>query len=159
MWTCPFPVGMLAGNIQFTSKVSRAHSASQDDWYLSGKKIQLHITVLCLNTYSATVHLDAWNHWGHVTHICVSKINIIGSYNGLRLLGGSQPIIWTSAEILSIRTLWIYFSEILNEICTFSFRKMHSKMPPAKLRHFFFSLNVITQSNSLWADCTLDLEY
>ena len=40
-------------------------------------------------------------HWGRVTHICVSKLTIIGSDNGLAP-GWHQAIIWTSAGILLI---------------------------------------------------------
>ena len=41
-------------------------------------------------------------HWGRATHICVSKLTIIASDNGL-LLGWRQAIIWNNAGILSIR--------------------------------------------------------
>ena len=37
--------------------------------------------------------------WGQMTHICVSKLNIIGSDNGMSP-GWRQAIIWTSAGIL-----------------------------------------------------------
>ena len=50
-------------------------------------------------------------HWGRVTHICVSKLTIIGSDNGL-LPGRHQAIIWTNAEILSIGPIGTNFSEI-----------------------------------------------
>ena len=43
-------------------------------------------------------------HWGRVTHICVIKLTIIGSDNGLSP-GRRQAIIWTNAGILLIRTL------------------------------------------------------
>ena len=39
-------------------------------------------------------------HWGWVTHICVIKLNIIGSDNHL-LPAQHQAIIWTIARILS----------------------------------------------------------
>ena len=42
-------------------------------------------------------------HWGRVTHICVSKLTIIGSDNGLSP-GRRQAIIWTNAGILLIWT-------------------------------------------------------
>ena len=58
-------------------------------------------------------------YWGRVTHICVSKLSIIGSDNGLSP-GRRQAIIWTNAEILLIRTLGTNVSEILSEIHTFS---------------------------------------
>ena len=60
-------------------------------------------------------------------HICISEVTIIGSDNGL-LPGQCQAIIWTNAEILLIRTLETKFNEILNEIHTFLFNKMHLKM-------------------------------
>ena len=41
------------------------------------------------------------NHWGRVTHICVSELTIIGSNNGL-LPERHQAIIWTNAGILLI---------------------------------------------------------
>ena len=50
--------------------------------------------------------------WGRVTHICVSKIIIIGSDNGLSP-GPRQAIICTNAGILFIGPLGINFSEIL----------------------------------------------
>ena len=54
-------------------------------------------------------------HWGRVTHICVSKLNITGSDNGLSP-GRRQAIIWTNAGILSIEPLRTNFSEIVIEI-------------------------------------------
>ena len=43
-------------------------------------------------------------HWGRVTHICVRKLTIIGSDNGLSP-GRRQAIIWTNAGILLIGPL------------------------------------------------------
>ena len=60
-------------------------------------------------------------HWGRVTHICVGKLTIIGSDNGLSP-GRRQAIIWTNAEIMLIRPLE-NFSEIWIGIQTFSFKK------------------------------------
>ena len=65
-------------------------------------------------------------HWGRVTHKCVSKLTIIGSDNGLSP-GPRQAIIWTNAGILLIGPLETNFSEILIEIYTFSFKKIHLK--------------------------------
>ena len=48
-------------------------------------------------------------------HICLSKLNIIGSDNGLSP-GQRQAIIWTNARILSIRPLATNFNEFLNGI-------------------------------------------
>ena len=40
-------------------------------------------------------------HWGRVTHICISRLTITGSDNGLSP-GRRQAIIWTNAGILLI---------------------------------------------------------
>ena len=53
-------------------------------------------------------------HWGQAMHICVSKLTIIGSDNGLPL--GCQAIFWTNAGKLLIGPLGTNFSEILIEI-------------------------------------------
>ena len=74
-------------------------------------------------------------HWGWVTHICVSKLTIIGSDNGLSP-GRRQAIIWTNAGILLIRPLGTNFNGMLIEILTFSFMKMHLKVSSAKGVHF-----------------------
>ena len=83
-------------------------------------------------------------HWGRLTHICVSRITNIGSDNGLSL-GRHQTTIWTNVGILLIRTLGTNFSEILSEIHTFSFKKMHLKMSSAKWRPFCLDLNVLNR--------------
>ena len=82
-------------------------------------------------------------HWGVVTHICVCKLTIIGSNNGLSP-GRRQAIIWTNAGILLIWPLETNFSEIFIEIHTFSFKTMHFKMSSGKWRPFCFDLNVLT---------------
>ena len=82
-------------------------------------------------------------HWGWVTHICVSKLTIIGSDNGLSP-GQRQALIWTIAGILLIRTLETNLSEILSEISAFSFKKRHLKMSSAKWRQLCLGLNVLT---------------
>ena len=61
------------------------------------------------------------SHSGRVTHICVSKLNIISSDNG-----------WSNAGILLIGRMGRNFNEILVKIYTFSFKKMHLKMSFAK---------------------------
>ena len=70
-------------------------------------------------TYITHPTLHTWcvylTHWGRVTHICVSKLTIIGSDNGLSP-GRRQAIIWTNAGILLIGPLRTNFSEILIEI-------------------------------------------
>ena len=92
-------------------------------------------------------------HCGRVTHICICKLIIIGSDNGLS--PGRRPaIIWTNAGILSIGPLGTNFSEISIEIHTFPFKKMHLKMSSAKWRLFRFFLNELNSQKaphiSLW---------
>ena len=89
-------------------------------------------------------------HWGRVTHICVSKLTIIGSDNGL-LPDWRQAIIWTNAGILLIGPLGTNFSKILIEILTFSFKKMRLKVSSAKRRPFCLGLNVFMIINSMIA--------
>ena len=86
-------------------------------------------------------------HWGRVTHICVGKLTIIGSDNGLspkRL----QAIIWTNAGILLIGRLGTNFSEIQ----TFSLKKIRLKLS-AKCCSFRLGLNVLMCLPSI---CTSD---
>ena len=64
--------------------------------------------------------------WGRVTHIW-----------------GRQATIWRSVGILLIGPSWTNFSEILIEIHTFLFKRMHLKTSSAKCRPFCLSLNVL----------------
>ena len=89
------------------------------------------------------------NHWGRVTHICVSKITIIASDNGLSP-GRRQAIIWINAGILLIGSLGTKFSEIYIENLTFSFRKIRLKVSSAKWRPFCLGLNVLSNSQPRW---------
>ena len=79
-------------------------------------------------------------HWGRVTYICVGKLTIIGSNDGLSP-GRCQAIIWTNAGILLFGPLGSYFCEIVIEIDTFSFKKMHLNLSSAKWRPSCLSLN------------------
>ena len=85
-------------------------------------------------------------HWGWVTHICVSKLTIIGSDNGLSP-GRRQAIIRTNAGILLIEPLGTNFNEILIEIHTFSFKKMHLKLSFGEYWPSCLGLNVLI---TLW---------
>ena len=87
-------------------------------------------------------------HWGRVTHICVSKLSIFGSDNGLSP-GRHQAINWTNAGIWLIGPLGTNFSEIFIGIQTFSFKKMHLKMSSAKWRPLCLGLNVLIRVNRL----------
>ena len=70
-----------------------------------------------------------------MTHICVSKLTIIGSDNGLSP-DRRQAIFWTNAGILLIGPLGTNFSEISIEILTFSIKKMRLNVSSAKWRPF-----------------------
>ena len=80
-----------------------------------------------------------------MTYICVGKLTIIGSDNGLAP-GRHQAIIWTNAGILLIEPLGANFSEILIGIQIFSFKKMRLKMSSAKWLPFCLGLNVLSAS-------------
>ena len=90
----------------------------------------------------ALSHWFGLTHWGWVTHICVSKLTIISSDNGLSP-GRHQAIIWTNAGILLIGPLRTNFSEISIEIYAVSIKKMHLKMLSWKWRPFCLCLNVL----------------
>ena len=68
-----------------------------------------------------------FTHWGRVTHICVKKLAIIWSNDGILLIG----------------PLGTNFSEIFIGIHTFSFNKIHLKMSSGKSRPFCLGLNVL----------------
>ena len=79
-----------------------------------------------------------------MTHICVVKLTIIGSDNGLSP-GRRQAIILTNAGILLIGPLGTNFIGILIGIQTFSFKKLHLKMSSAKWRPFCLGFNMLTE--------------
>ena len=81
-------------------------------------------------------------HCGREAHICISKLIIIGSDNGLSPVR-RQAIIWTNAGILLIGPLGTKFNEILIELHTFSFKRIHLKMSSGKWRPFCLGLKVI----------------
>ena len=68
-----------------------------------------------------------FTHWGRVAHICVSKLTIIGSDNGLSPCQ-CQAIIWTNTGILPIRPLGTKCNEIFIKIHAFSFKKLCLKI-------------------------------
>ena len=103
---------------------------------ISTIKVYHCIIIHCTWEYSSLTH------WGRVTHICVSKLIIIGSDNDLSP-SRCQAIIWTNGGILLIRNLETNFSEILSEIYTFSFKKIHLKMSSRKWRPFCLGHNVL----------------
>ena len=80
--------------------------------------------------------------------LCISKLTIIGSDNGL-LPGQCQAIIWTNAGILLIGPLGTNFSEILIEIHTFPFKKMHLKMLSANGIYVVLVLAMMLRCNNV----------
>ena len=103
--------------------------------------------------FCLSLNMLTYGSW--VTHICVSKLTIIGSDNGLSP-GRRQAIIWTNAGILLIGTLGTNFSEILIECHSFSFKKMHMNMSSGKWRPSCLSLNMLKFSSCIredWCNC------
>ena len=68
--------------------------------------------------------------------------DIIGSDNGLSP-ERRKAIIWTNAGILSIEPSGTNCTEILIDIPTFPFKKMHLRMSPGKWQPFCLGLNVL----------------
>ena len=101
------------------------------------------------NTLHNNVFSHWLTHWGRVTHICVSKLTIIGSDNDLSP-DRRKAIIWTNVVILLIGPLGTNFSEILIKILTFSFKKMRLKVSSPKRRPFYLSLNVLRHRQVKW---------
>ena len=66
-----------------------------------------------------------------------------------QLPGPHQAIIWTNAGILLIGPQRTNFSEILIEIHTFSFKKIHLNMSSGKWHPFCLSLNVLSCAKDL----------
>ena len=105
------------------------------------------VAIVCMTwMFAYWLNHSRLTHWGRVTHICVSKLTIIGSDNGLSP-DRRQSIIWTNAGILLIGPLGTNFREILIEIRTFSFKKMHLKMSSGKWRPFVAASMCLGTSN------------
>ena len=116
-----------------------------DTWF------SFFVTFVCRKPFKCK-NLILWmpclTHWGRVTHICVSKLIIIGSDNGLSP-GRRQAITWTNAGILLIGPLGTSFSEILVEIHISLFKETHLKMSSAKCRPSCLGLNVLNHVSSI----------
>ena len=97
-----------------------------------------------------TVHVydevssDQLTHWGRVTYICVNKLTIIGSDNGLSP-GRRQDIIWTNAGILLIGPLGTNFSEKLIEIGYFIQENVFENIV-CEMATILLGLNVLTST-------------
>ena len=93
------------------------------------------------------VEFQPLTHWGWVAHIASVNWAIISSDNVLSP-DRRQAIIWTNVGILLIGQSGTNFNEILTEIHTFSFKKMHMKMS-GKWGPFCLGLNVLSVTG-LW---------
>ena len=106
--------------------------------YIRDFTVNIFIAKLSMMPMFNSLRRSEW-----ATHICVSKLPIIGSDNGLSH-GWCQAIMWNNAGLLLIEPLGTNFGEIINEIYTFPFKKMHFKMASGKWqRPFCFGLNVL----------------
>ena len=104
-------------------------------WTIKSSSTEMYWHVF-LSLVIMNICQEKLTHWGWMMHICLSKLSIIGSDNGLSP-GRRQAIIWTSVGILLIKSLGTNFREILIGIHKFSFRqKMHLKMSSGKWRPF-----------------------
>ena len=72
--------------------------------------------------YPLLFHTHRFTHWARVMHICISKLTVIGSDNGLAP-APCRAIIWANAGILLIWNLGTNFSEISSKIHILSFIK------------------------------------
>ena len=102
--------------------------------------------VLIYISYFVIIYLT---HWGRGKHTCVDKLIIIGSDNGLSPWR-RQAIIWTNAGILLIEPLGTNFGDILIEIYTLSFEKIHLKMSTGKWQPSYLAPNVFRCSSGLF---------
>ena len=97
-------------------------------------------------------------HGGRVRHIWISKLTTVGSDNGLSP-DRRQAITWTNAEILLIQTSTTNLIEIISDIHTFPFLKMHLKMPsatfyrPQCVKHVW-TLKLAGRQASYFIDCS-----
>ena len=96
-------------------------------------------TLLSLSSYCPVSYNDL-THWGRVKHICIIKLTITGSDNGLSP-DQCQAFIWINVGILLIGPLGTNFSETLIRIHSFTLKIMHLKMSSVKWQPFSLSLN------------------
>ena len=104
-------------------------------------------------------HFSSTNEFNSLRpRVCVSRLTIIGSDNGFAP-GRRRAIIWINAVLLLIGPIATNFSEILIEIHTFPFKKMHLKTSSGKRRPFCLSFNVLINTpcwfsiSVLWYVC------
>ena len=142
----PFTKGPVMQSFDVFVDVSlnkQLNTQSRGRWInLSWCSFDVAVMFILYNQY-----LGCLSHWGRVTHICVGNRIIIGSDNGLSP-GRRQAIILTNADMLLIGPVGTNFNEILIEIHTFSFKKMHLNMSSGKWRPFCLGLNVLSPASA-----------
>ena len=123
-------------------KNRRNINTSSPIWPLSALFPQVNCIYICdlQKIRSGPWKCQCLTHWGRMTHVCVNKLAIISSVNGL-VLGRRQTIIWTNAVVIG--PLETNFSGILIEINIFSFQKIHSKISSGKWPPFCLGINVL----------------
>ena len=91
-----------------------------------------------------------------MTHICVGKLTIIGSDNGLSP-ERCQAIIWTNAGTSLRGPLGTNFNEMSIEIQTFSMKKIRLKMSYAECCSLYLGLNelIVHEDDMTWKRCPL----
>ena len=130
---------------------TRPFTGDRGDSALKAHETYFHVMTSSCVALACVLHRKCTlTHWGRVTHICVSKLIIIGSDNGLSPRR-RQAVIWTNAGILSIGPLRTKFSEIVIEILRVSFKKMRLKGSSAKWRPFCIGLNVLISQSQQWS--------
>ena len=79
--------------------------------------VTITVALLIFYTRLLIYHILWLTYWGQVMHICISKLTIIGSDNGLSP-GQWQALIWTNAGILFIKS-YIFMQENVfeNVVC------------------------------------------
>ena len=77
-------------------------------WILYPKRLSLYRNELLVFPHTAYIKWGSLTHWDRVTHVCVTKLTIIGSHNGLKP-DRCQAIIWNNAGILLVSPLGTHF--------------------------------------------------
>ena len=77
------------------------------------KVLSINKELLNMRRLKLSLNTCFLTHWSRMTHICLSKLTIIGSDNGLSP-DRRQAIIWTNVGILLIGTLATNFNFIFH---------------------------------------------
>ena len=146
---------MPSANTQLTTIFFFKFSVANIDvkWHFIHQTPFVKLTDKACKILSSSQNVDhfvqALTHWGRATHICISKVTIIASDNGLSPCR-HQAIIWTNAGLLLIGPLGTNFNEILVEILTFPLKKCAWK---CRLR------NGVHLSRPQWVNALINVAY